>query len=89
MPKAFITGGSGFLGRAMISFLINHNWEVNALVRSEKAAKIVTKLGAKPIDGELSNIEAMSAGMLGCQAVFHSAAHVGDWGNMRISIKIM
>lgn len=80
MPKAFITGGSGFLGRALITFLLNHGWQANALVRSEKAAKTVEKLGAIPINGDLTSIETMSNGMLGCQAIFHSAAHVGSWG---------
>jgi len=80
MPQAFITGGSGFLGRNMITFLVNRGWKVNALVRSKQAATTVEKLGATPITGDLKDIKAMQNGMLNSQAVFHSAAYVGDWG---------
>ncbi|MBN8724848.1 MAG: NAD-dependent epimerase/dehydratase family protein [Acidobacteria bacterium] len=80
MPKAFVTGGSGFVGRSLIKMLISRSWEVNALVRSEKSANTVKKLGATPITGDLDNKIAMRDGMKGCQAVFHSAAYVGDWG---------
>lgn len=81
MPQAFITGGSGFLGRNMITFLINKGWKVNALVRSKKAASIVESLGATAITGDLKDIKAMQDGMLNSQAVFHSAAYVKDWGS--------
>lgn len=80
MLQAFVTGGSGFLGRNMIKFLVERGWGVKALVRSEKASNTVEKLGAKAVKGDLKDINAMQEGMLGCKAVFHSAAYVGDWG---------
>ncbi len=83
MPQAFITGGSGFLGRNMITFLVNQGWKVNALVRSKKAAAIVENLGATPITGDLKDIEAMQNGMINSQVVFHSAAYVRDWGRYK------
>lgn len=81
MPEAFITGGSGFLGRNMIKFLVDRGWKVKALVRSKKAAAIVENLGATAITGDLKDIKAMQIGMSGCKAVFHSAAYVRDWGS--------
>lgn len=81
MSQAFITGGSGFLGRNMIKFLVHRGWKVKALVRSKKAATTVENLGASAVTGDLKDIKAMQTGMSGCQAVFHSAAYVGDWGS--------
>ena len=37
--KAFITGGSGFVGRTLIQTLLNNNVEIVAIARSENAEK--------------------------------------------------
>lgn len=34
MPSAFVTGGSGFIGGALIRRLRHEGWEVRALARS-------------------------------------------------------
>ncbi|MDZ4858184.1 MAG: NAD-dependent epimerase/dehydratase family protein [Candidatus Hydrogenedentes bacterium] len=77
---AFVTGGSGFVGRALIEALRGKGDEVRALVRSDKATETVVALGAAPVRGDLDDVAAMIDGMRGCDAVFHSAAHVKDWG---------
>ncbi len=77
---AFVTGGSGFVGRALIQALRARGDEVRALARSHGAAATVSALGAKPIRGDLDNVNAMTEGMRGCSVVFHSAAFVKDWG---------
>lgn len=51
--RAFVTGGSGFLGRFVISVLVARGYEVNALARSDDAAAKVTALGATPVRGDL------------------------------------
>jgi nucleoside-diphosphate-sugar epimerase len=76
----FLTGGSGFLGRAIITALTARNISVRALVRSAPAAATVTTLGAIPIHGDLTAETAMRDGMSGAAAVIHAAAKVGDWG---------
>lgn len=53
--KAFLTGGSGFVGRRMIQMLCDRSDEVVALARSEPAARQVTQLGAKAVRGDLLN----------------------------------
>ncbi|RUT07263.1 hypothetical protein DSM106972_025240 [Dulcicalothrix desertica PCC 7102] len=72
--KAFVTGGSGFVGGQMIRMLQERGYEVNALVRSKQAATQVTALGASPIFGDLLNETAMIQGMLRCDVVFHVAS---------------
>ena len=80
MLRAFITGGSGFVGRNLIAQLKARGDVVRALARSDAAIKTVQQLGAEPIRGDLDNVDALRHGMSGCDVVFHSAAKVEDWG---------
>lgn len=77
---AFVTGGSGFVGRNLIRQLRRRGDEVRALARSAGSTATVTALGATAIGGDLDDVAAMTEGMRGCDTVFHSAAEVGEWG---------
>lgn len=78
--KAFVTGGSGYLGRNLIRALRARGDEVRALARSDAATRTVKALGAQPVAGDLDATDAMRDGMAGCDAVFHSAALAAEWG---------
>lgn len=80
MPAAFVTGASGFIGGALARRLVGEGWTVHALARSSKSAKAVEALGAKAVMGDLGDAEAMRRGAAGCEVAFHSAAHLGEWG---------
>ncbi len=80
ITSAFLTGGSGFLGRALITMLRARGTEVVALARSDDAAQAVRAAGATPVRGDLTDTAALRAGMTGCDVVFHAAAKVNDWG---------
>jgi nucleoside-diphosphate-sugar epimerase len=80
MFRAFVTGGSGFVGRNLIAALRARGTEVRALARSEAAAKTVRELGAEAVEGDLNDNDALRSGMEGCDAVIHSAAYVEGWG---------
>jgi nucleoside-diphosphate-sugar epimerase len=72
MRRAFVTGGSGFVGRRLIATLRGRGVEVRALARSPSAQRAVAELGAEAVAGDL---DAIPAGALaGCDAVFHLAA---------------
>ncbi|MFM8321810.1 MAG: NAD-dependent epimerase/dehydratase family protein, partial [Chloroflexota bacterium] len=71
--KAFVTGGSGFIGQAVVRKLVARGWQVNALVRSQHSAARLSALGATPVWGDITARESMRPGMSGCQAVFHAA----------------
>jgi nucleoside-diphosphate-sugar epimerase len=79
--KAFVTGGSGFLGRNLIAALVARGDTVTALARSLNAMQTVRQLGAEPQAGDLVDVAAMKAGMAGAEVVFHCAAKVDDWGD--------
>jgi nucleoside-diphosphate-sugar epimerase len=82
--KAFVTGGSGFVGRYMIQMLRDRGDEVVALARSEQAAKQVTQLGAKAVRGDLLDEQAMILGMQDCDVVFHIAGFLSIWGQYKV-----
>jgi nucleoside-diphosphate-sugar epimerase len=76
VPRAFVTGGSGFIGGALIERLRSEGWDVRALTRSDTAAARVRELGAEPVPGDLDDIRIED-----CDIAFHSAAKVEDWGD--------
>jgi nucleoside-diphosphate-sugar epimerase len=80
MSGVFVTGGSGFIGGRLIERLRADGHDVRALARSSAAAERVRSLGAEPVDGDLADVAAMSAGAQGAELAFHAAATLGDWG---------
>jgi nucleoside-diphosphate-sugar epimerase len=80
MPRAFVTGGSGFVGGRLIERLVGDSWSVAALARSDRAADAVRTRGAEPVRGELSDLPALVTGMAGADVCFHAAAKVEDFG---------
>jgi nucleoside-diphosphate-sugar epimerase len=81
MPGAFVTGGSGFIGGALIERLRREGWEVRALARSDPAAARVRELGAEPAGGDLADPAALRSAADGAEVAFHCAAKVEDWGD--------
>jgi nucleoside-diphosphate-sugar epimerase len=81
MPRAFVTGGSGFIGGALIERLRSEGWELRALARSERAAERVRELGAEAAMGDLDDRASLRAAAEGCELAFHAAAKVEDWGD--------
>ena len=79
--SAFVTGGSGFIGGRLIRRLVAGGAKVRALARSDRSAAAVEDLGAEPVRGDLADIDAMADGAQGCEAAFHLAAHLGQWGS--------
>jgi nucleoside-diphosphate-sugar epimerase len=79
--RAFVTGGSGFIGGRLIRRLASEGFEVRALARSERSAATVEEAGAEAVRGDLDDVEAMRAGAEGCDVFFHAAAFVEQWGS--------
>ena len=80
MPTAFVTGGSGFIGGALIRRLVAEGWQVRALARSDAAADKIRANGAEPTPGDLDDPTSIHAGADGAEYAFHAAAHLGEWG---------
>lgn len=72
--KAFITGGTGFIGSHLVDYLISGDAEVRCLVRNQEKwleAKSYTK-----ISGDMHDLPALKEGMKGVDVVFHTAGLV-------------
>jgi len=80
VPAAFVTGGSGFVGAALIRRLAADGWTVRALARSAAAEAKVREAGAEAIRGDLGDAAALERGARGADVAFHSAARLGDFG---------
>ena len=78
--SAFVTGGSGFIGGALIRRLVAGGCDVRALARSDRSAAAVEELGASAVRGDLDDVAAMTEGARGCDVAFHLAAFVAQWG---------
>jgi nucleoside-diphosphate-sugar epimerase len=81
MPLAFVTGGSGFVGGALIRRLVHDGWTVRALARSDASARAVEDAGAQAVRGDLDDTGAMRAGAQGADVFHHAAAKVEDFGD--------
>ena len=69
--KAFVTGGTGFIGKQLVRKLRARGDEVVALVRTPSKA---TDLDAEIVQGDLSDEDAIRQGVQGCDSVFHVGA---------------
>jgi dihydroflavonol-4-reductase len=72
--RVFVTGGTGFIGGAVVRQLRGRGDEVVCLVRNPAKATMVVELGCETVAGDLSDVEAIRKGMEGCDAVIHAAA---------------
>ena len=73
MAPVFVTGGSGFIGGALIERLIERGDQPRGLARSDVAAEKVDAHGAEVVHGHLLQEDVLAAGMEGCELAFHVA----------------
>jgi dihydroflavonol-4-reductase len=71
--SVFVTGGTGFLGRALVERLVGDGNEVRALARSDASAGKLGALGAEPVQGDVLDLDALAAAMVECDVVYHAA----------------
>lgn len=76
--KALVTGGGGFLGKAIVKRLRERGDEVRSFSRNPHPA--LTAMGVEHCRGELADAGAVKRAAEGCDLVFHVAAKAGVWG---------
>lgn len=76
--RALVTGGGGFLGRAVVERLLARGLRVRSFARGEYPE--LTALGVEVVRGDLDDREAVMRACEGCDLVFHIAAKAGLWG---------
>ena len=77
--KILVTGGGGFLGRYVISSLLNAGYEVISFSRGSYA--YLSELKVKQIQGDLQNKIDIKNALVGIDAVIHCASKVGMNGS--------
>lgn len=75
---ALVTGGGGFLGRAIVERLVERGDRVRSFARGDYPDLAV--IGVDVIRGDLTDAAALAAAAEGCDVVFHVAARPGIWG---------
>ena len=71
--RVFITGGSGYIGQAVVEALVAEGHEVEALVRQTADARVVSDMGAEPRLGHLGELDVLRAAGDRADAVIHLA----------------
>jgi dihydroflavonol-4-reductase len=78
--KAFVTGSTGLLGNNLVRELLEHGFEVRALVRSRaKANKTFADLNVEIIEGDMENVAGFAKALEGCDVLFHTAAFFREY----------
>ena len=68
-----VTGGSGFVGGAVLARLVGRGREVRALTRSVTSAGELSRAGAQPVRGDIMDAPSLARAMEGVDVVYHLA----------------
>jgi nucleoside-diphosphate-sugar epimerase len=79
--KALVTGGGGFLGRAIVQQLLKAGYSVRTFSRNRHPQ--LERLDAEVRHGDITSPLAVIEACQDCDVVFHVAAKVGIWGRYR------
>lgn len=78
IKNVLVTGGGGFLGRAIVKKLIEKNKAVTSF--SRQFYPDLADMGVDQVQGDLSDRDDLISACKGMDAVFHVAAKAGIWG---------
>ena len=76
--RAFVTGGTGFVGANLVRLLLQQGYSVRTLVRANSCLDNLKALDLEIVEGDL-NQEDLAQKMQGCQVLFHVAAQYSLW----------
>ncbi|KAJ5071657.1 protein yeez [Anaeramoeba ignava] len=87
--KVFLTGGTGYIGGAVLEKLIANKHEVTVLSRTEEKAQKAKELGAKIILGDITETEKLKELATGYDAIIHTAFAFLQEGADKVNLQVM
>jgi len=81
MNKVMVTGGGGFIGKALVRELVGRGVETLALGRNPYPD--LAAMGVRCLQGDICDPAFLNQALAGCDTVFHVAAKAGIWGPKR------
>ncbi len=75
-----VTGATGLLGSHIVEQLRRRNQPVRVLVRPGSDRSWLLTQGVEFAEGDITDERSLQEACRGCEAVYHAAARVGDWG---------
>ncbi len=76
--RSFVTGATGFIGANLVRLLLQQGYEVRALVRPTSRLDNLQGLDVEIVKGDLNDPDLWQQ-LVGCQVLFHVAAHYSLW----------
>jgi nucleoside-diphosphate-sugar epimerase len=73
-----VTGGGGFIGRSIVRALLDRGEHVRVLCRGDYP--ILREWSVDLRRGDIRDQDIVAAAVEGCDAIFHTAAHIDLWG---------
>ena len=77
--RALVTGGGGFLGKAIVQQLLRSGYAVHVFSRQRYPE--LDRMGVRSLQGDISDFSAVEKASYDCDVVFHVAAKAGIWGS--------
>ena len=77
--KTLVTGATGFLGSAIVRELLNDGREVRVLIREGTDTENIDGLDLEIAYGDLRDKTSLEKALVGCEALYHTAAYYSLW----------
>ncbi len=77
--KIFVTGATGYVGSALIRFLLAQHHTIHVLIRRKSTTGTLNHPGIRVFKGDLLSKEDVADAMKNCDQVYHTAALVKMW----------
>ncbi|HTA52045.1 MAG TPA: SDR family NAD(P)-dependent oxidoreductase, partial [Candidatus Acidoferrum sp.] len=81
--RVCLTGGTGFIGQALVKRLLGHGAQVRVLARTSPRADALASQGVEIVSGDVAEADAIRRAVEGSEIIIHAAAMVEGRGSRR------